>query len=96
MNACFDKIVIRTKKEKHIVNFESEDCVYMINEDNKIKDPKIENMKRFKKRLAANKLTYIDVGGEGNCLFHCLAAIFYGNKKKQMEVRKVPLLKGIN
>ena len=88
LKGCFNKIVWQEREmEKNILNFDF-DGDLIVNEG-AVKGSTDKDMLRLKTRLAANGLTFIDVGGGGDCLFHCLAAIFYNNKKMQKEVRKV-------
>ena len=80
---------LETKMQGENFNFGYGNEALFVNERGHIKSTTLEekDWDRFKARLAANDLTYIDVGGEGDCLFHCLAAIFYNNKKEQQRVR---------
>ena len=51
--------------------------------------PLEEDWLRFTNKLRANELSYIDVGGDGNCLFHCLAAVLLHDKNSHGVIREV-------
>jgi hypothetical protein len=48
-----------------------------------------EDWKRLKERLAQNAMTFINVGGAGNCLFLCIAAFVYKDASQHTKVRRV-------
>jgi hypothetical protein len=44
---------------------------------------------RLQKRAEKMNKLYLDVGGGGNCFFHCMAYLIYGNSNLHWLVRKV-------
>jgi hypothetical protein len=47
------------------------------------------NWEKLIELASVNNMVPFDVGGEGNCLFLCLAAIVYNDPTKHLAVRKV-------